>query len=414
MAKVGTMAKVHEAYGIKVVINERKADWKPKFLSEEEIKSTRKFHTTMDGYKATPLVSLENLAKQLGVSKIYVKDESYRFGLNAFKALGVTYAIAKLLCEKLDVDIDSVGFDYFKLPEVAEKIKDMVFVTATDGNHGKAVAWTATQLGCKSIVYMPKGSSLRRVQTIKEAGAKVYITEVNYDDTVRLAKQKAEEIGGFLVQDTAWEGYEKIPNWICRGYTTMAAEALDQMKLDGIIRPTHVFLQAGVGSFAGAVLGYYVNVFKDQCPITIIVEPEKAACIYKSALINDNNPHSVTGDLDTIMAGLACGEPNIVTWEILRDFAGAYVSCPDYVAAKGMRVLANPTGSDRKVVSGESGAVGLGLVSLLLEREELKELKNKLQLDEHSVILCFSTEGDTDPEDYKKVVDDGKNPSIFE
>ena len=408
------MEKIKEVYGIKTVVSDKEVDYLPAFLSQEEIKSVRNFHATIEGYKATPLVSLDDLAKGLGVSRIYVKDESYRFGLNAFKGLGATYAIAKLICEKLDVDINSISFDYLKSPEVAEKIKDMVFVTATDGNHGRAVAWAATQLGCKSIVYMPKGSSIRRLQHIKDAGADVSITDVNYDEAVRIAKRKAEEIGGYVIQDTAWEGYEKVPNWICQGYTTMAYEAIDQMKLEGITKPTHLFLQAGVGSFAGAVLGYYANVFKGELPITTIVEPENAATIYKSALTNDGEPHAVTGDLETIMAGLACGEPNVVTWEILRDFAKAYVSCPDYVAARGMRILANPVGNDKKVISGESGAVGLGLVSLLLEREELKELKDQLQLDENSVILCFSTEGDTDPEHYNKVVYDGKNPSPFE
>ena len=408
------MEKIKEVYGIKTVVSDKEVDYLPAFLSQEEIKSVRNFHATIEGYKATPLVSLDDLAKGLGVSRIYVKDESYRFGLNAFKGLGATYAIAKLLCEKLDVDINSISFDYLKSPEVAEKIKDMVFVTATDGNHGRAVAWAATQLGCKSIVYMPKGSSIRRLQHIKDAGADVSITDVNYDEAVRIAKRKAEEIGGYVIQDTAWEGYEKVPNWICQGYTTMASEAIDQMKLDGITKPTHLFLQAGVGSFAGAVLGYYANVFKGELPITTIVEPENAATIYKSALTNDGEPHAVTGDLETIMAGLACGEPNVVTWEILRDFAKAYVSCPDYVAARGMRILANPVDNDKKVISGESGAVGLGLVSLLLEREELKELKDQLQLDENSVILCFSTEGDTDPEHYNKVVYDEKNPSPFE
>lgn len=408
------MEILNEALGINAVIRNKKLAERPSFLSEEEVSGVRKFHTTIKGYKATPLVRLDNLAQELGISKIYVKDESYRFGLNAFKGLGVTYAIAKLLCEKINVDINAVSFDYFKLHEVQEKIKDMVFVTATDGNHGRALAWSATQLGCKSIVYMPKGSSLRRLQHIKDAGAEASITELNYDDAVRLASKKADEIGGYFVQDTAWEGYEKIPNWISQGYTTMAAEALDQMKLDGTIRPTHIFLQAGVGSFAGGMLGYFANVFKDQLPITTIVEPENAACIYKSALADDEKPHAVIGDLNTIMAGLACGEPNTVTWQILRDFAKAYVSCPDYVAARGMRVLANPIGNDHKVISGESGAVGLGLVTLLLEREEMKELKNKLELDENSVIVCFSTEGDTDPEHYRKVVYDGKNQSFFE
>lgn len=407
------LEKVNEIYGIKTVISNRKVDYLPSFLSAEETKRVRDFHATIQGYKATPLVSLDNLARRLGVSKIYLKDESHRFGLNAFKGLGATYAIAKLLSEKLNVDINSISFDYLKSPEIAEKIKDMVFVTATDGNHGRAVAWAATQLGCKSIVYMPKGSSLRRLQHIKDAGAEAYILDVNYDDAVRKSREKAEEIGGYVIQDTAWEGYEKVPNWICQGYTTMAAEALDQMRLDGTNKPTHVFLQAGVGSFAGAILGYYANIFEEECPITTIIEPQNADTIYKSALANDGEPHAVTGDLETIMAGLACGEPNVVTWEILRDFAKAYVSCPDYVAARGMRLLANPIGNDKKIVSGESGAVGLGLVSLLLEREELKALKEKLELDENSVIVCFSTEGDTDPDHYEKIIYDGKNPSPF-
>ena len=398
------MESINEICGIKALLNNKVAGERPSFLSEEEVKGVRKFHATIDGYKATPLVSLESLAEKLSVSKIYVKDESKRFGLNAFKGLCATYAMARLLCEKLEVDIETIDYNYFKLPEVKEKIKDMVFVTATDGNHGRAVAWAAAQLGCGSIVYMPKGSSLRRLQHIKDTGAEAFITDVNYDDAVRLAKEKADEIGGALIQDTAWEGYEKVPNWITQGYTTMAAEAIDQMNSDGSIRPTHVFLQAGVGSFAGGILGYFTNIFKDEPPVTIIAEPENAACIYESALADDEKPHSVTGDLNTIMAGLACGEPNTVTWPILRDFAQAYVSCPDYVAAKGMRILAVPLGNDKKVISGESGAVGLGLLALLLEREELKILKDKLKLNENSVIICFSTEGDTDPKQYQAII----------
>ena len=398
------MESINEICGIKALLNNKVAGERPGFLNEEEVKGVRKFHATIEGYKPTPLVSLECLAEKLCVSKIYVKDESKRFGLNAFKGLGATYAIAKLLCEKLEVDIESIDYNYFKLPHVKEKIKDMVFVTATDGNHGRAVAWAAAQLGCKSIVYMPKGSSLRRLQHIKDTGADAFITDVNYDDAVRLAKKKADDIGGALVQDTAWEGYEKVPNWITQGYTTMAAEAIDQIKSDGSIRPTHIFLQAGVGSFAGGILGYFANVFKDEPPITVIAEPENAACIYKSALADDGKPHSVTGDLNTIMAGLACGEPNTVTWPILRDFAQVFVSCPDYVAAKGMRLLAAPLGNDKKVISGESGAVGLGLLALLLEKEEFKELKDKLKLNKNSVIICFSTEGDTDPEKYEAII----------
>ncbi len=383
----------------------------PDFLSDKEVKCVKNFHLSMDEYKVTPLVSLNTLAKKLGVHKIYVKDESYRFGLNAFKALGGTYAIARFLCKKLNIDVKLASFDYFNTPEVKEKIKDMVFATATDGNHGKGVAWAASKLGCKSVVYMPKGSSLTRLKAIQEVGAQAFITNLNYDESVRLVKEKAEKNGWQVIQDTSWEGYEDIPLWITQGYATMADEALEQMHLDGVKRPTHVFLQAGVGASAGSILGYYANVFKDECPIAVIVEPEDAACIYKSALADDGKAHFVTGELNTIMAGLACGEPNPMTWEILRDFAKGYVSCPDYVTARGMRILGNPIGKDEKIISGESGAVGLGLLTLLLEREELKDVKEKLKIDEHSIILCFSTEGDTDPQRYAEIVHDGKYPS---
>ncbi|MBF8984040.1 diaminopropionate ammonia-lyase [Lutibacter sp. B2] len=407
------MNKDNETFGIKAISNTIKERKFPEMLNENIVENVRKFHLSIEGYRVTPLVCLDGLAKELGVSKVSVKDESYRFGLNAFKSLGGTFAIAKVICEKLGIDLNHVNFDYLKSEDVQKKIEGMVFVTATDGNHGRGVAWAATQLGCKSVVYLPKGAAQRRVEAIREAGAQVEVTDLNYDDAVRLASKKGEENGWYLVQDTAWEGYEKIPNWITQGYTTMADEALEQLKSDGIQKPTHVFLQAGVGSMAGAVLGYYVNKFKGKYPITIIVEPEKAACIYKSALSGDGKPHFVTGELDTIMAGLACGEPNPVTWEILRDFANTYVSCPDYVSARGTRILANPIGNDKKIISGESGSVGIGLLSILMEKTELKELKNSLGLNEESVVLFFNTEGDTDPENYKKIVYDGKYPSIF-
>ncbi|MCY6483043.1 diaminopropionate ammonia-lyase [Clostridium aestuarii] len=407
------MERVNETYGIKAVVSDIATEGFPKIFNEEVVEGVRNFHASIKGYQATPLVRLDELSKELGVSRIYVKDESYRFGLNAFKSLGGTFAIAKFLCEKLGVDIHDVDFEYFKSQEIKEKIKDIVFVTATDGNHGRGIAWAATQLGCKSVVYLPKGSAQRRVDAIIEAGAEAYVTELNYDDAVRLATQKGEENGWYLIQDTGFEGYEKIPNWISQGYITMADEALDQLKLDGIQIPTHVFLQAGVGAMAGGVLGYYVNKFKGNHPTTVIVEPEQAACIYKSALAGDGKPHNVTGDLNTIMAGLACGEPNTVTWEILRDFAKAYVSCPDYVSANGVRILGNSIGQDKKIISGESGSVGVGLLSLLMVKPELEELKNDLGLNENSVVLFFNTEGDTDPENYKKIVHEGKNPSIF-
>lgn len=383
----------------------------PDFLNEEEIEKVINFHESMKEYKPTDLVNLNNLATRLGIKSIYVKDESTRFGLNAFKGLGGAYALARIICKKLNIDISQGTFEYFSKKDIKNKIKDMIFVTATDGNHGRGVAWAANKLGCKSVVYMPKGSSVIRLNNIKNEGAEAFITDINYDDAVRLAQKKSLENGWYMVQDTAFEGYEEIPNWITQGYATMAYESIEQLKLDGITKPTHIFLQAGVGSFAGSILGYYANVFKNKLPKVIIVEPNLADCIYKSALSKDGEAKFVKGHMNTIMAGLACGEPNTQTWPILRDFSFAYVSCPDYVAARGMRVLASPIKDDRKIISGESGAVGVGLISLLMERESLKSMREDLKLNKDSIVLCFSTEGDTDPIHYNKVVYDGKNPS---
>lgn len=379
-------------------------------LSKKEIIMVREFHKSVPQYNLTPLFSLNRLSEFLGVKRIMIKDESYRFGLNAFKVLGGSYAISKYLSEKLG--FNDVNYERLRSAEVKSKIGEITFVTATDGNHGRGVAWTATQLGQKSLVYMPKGSSEKRLQSIINEGAEAYITEYNYDDAVRYAIKRAEEIGGVVVQDTAWEGYTNIPLWIIQGYCTLIDEAVEQIKEMGIERPTHVFLQAGVGSYAGAVLGYLVSLYGDERPFTVVVEPENAACIYESARCADGKPHAVKGDLSTIMAGLACGEPNPISWNILRDYADMYVSCPDYVSARGMRVLGNPLKGDPQIISGESGAVGLGLLSLILQRPQLKNMKDLLNLNENSVVLCISTEGDTDPENYRKIVWDGTFPLI--
>ncbi|NLK00996.1 MAG: pyridoxal-phosphate dependent enzyme, partial [Clostridia bacterium] len=188
-------------------------------------------------------------------------------------------------------------------------------------------------------------------------------------------------------------------------------EALEQIALSGGDLPTHVFLQAGVGSFAGSILGYLVSRFGVERPLTIIMEPENAACIFKSAAVGDGKAHFVEGDLSTIMSGLSCGEPNAISWGLLRDYADMYISCPDYIAARGVRILACPLGGDPPVVSGESGAVGMGLVSMLMEGKEPVELKKSLNLGEASRILLISTEGDTDPLDYRRIVWDGAYPT---
>lgn len=389
--------------------SEEKADLN--FLSKKEIEKARRFHKSFPQYTKTPLVSLDNLAEKLGVGGIYIKDESYRFGLNAFKVLGASYAMSKYLAQRLGIDISELDYEKLTSEEIRKKLGEITFVTATDGNHGRGVAWTAAQLKQKSVVYMPKGSSLTRLDNIRKEGAEASIMDMNYDDAVRLAAENARKYGWVVVQDTAWEGYEDIPSWIMQGYGTMAAEALEQLNSSGVERPTHIFVQAGVGSFAAAVQGYLASIFKDDCPTTVIVEADEAACLYKSALQGDGKPQTVTGDMPTIMAGLACGEPNIIAWEVLKSYSSMFVSCPDWVAAKGMRMLGNPIKGDEKVISGESGAVTLGLVAAIMTRNELKDLREALKLDENSRVLLFSTEGDTDPDKYRSIVWDGEYPS---
>ncbi|CZR97456.1 MULTISPECIES: diaminopropionate ammonia-lyase [unclassified Clostridioides] len=383
-----------------------------KFLNEEEITKVRNFHKSFPQYKETPLANLEGLAKKLGVAGVYVKDESYRFGLNAFKVLGGSYSMGKYLAQRLDTDISELGYDKLTSDEIKEKLGEITFFTATDGNHGRGVAWTANKLGQKSVVLMPKGSSEFRLNKIKGEGADASITDLNYDDAVRLANDYAEaDDHGVMVQDTAWDGYEEIPAWIMQGYGTMAQEAIEQLKEYGVDRPTHVFVQAGVGSLAGAVQGYVASIY-DECPITVVVEADEADCYYKSAEAGDGKPRFVGGDMPTIMAGLACGEPNTIGFEVLKNHAAAFVSAPDWVSAKGMRTLGNPLNGDAKVISGESGAVTTGLLIAAMEREDLADLRKDLKLDENSRILLISTEGDTDPDKYRSIVWDGEYPSI--
>lgn len=389
----------------KVVQYERKSGPKYNldFLNLESAKKVQSFHASFPVYKETPLVELKHTAKSMGLGNIYIKDESYRFGLNAFKVLGGSYAIGNYLAKRLGKSITEMPYEKLVSGEIKRELGDITFVTATDGNHGRGVAWTAKQLQQKSVVYMPRGSAEERLMNIRAEGADASITDLNYDEAVRLANSQAEQKGWVMVQDTAWEGYEDIPGWIMQGYGTMGYEAYMQLPE----KPTHIFLQAGVGSMAGAVAGFFASVYGEDRPIITIVEPNKADCIYKTAEAADGKLHFVTGDMDTIMAGLACGEPCSIGWNVLRDYADNFISCPDYAAAQGMRVLGNPEPGDTKVVSGESGASAFGCIAEIMRDKTLVELKNKLKLDENSKVLFFSTEGDTDKENYKSIVWDG-------
>jgi diaminopropionate ammonia-lyase len=379
-------------------------------LTIDEMKKAHRFHTSFPQYSETPLVNLKNLAKRLGIKGFYVKDESYRFGLNAFKVLGGSYAIARYIAQKLNKDIAELGFDTLISDETKKKLGDITFYTATDGNHGRGVAWAANKLRQKSVVLMPAGSSQTRLANILKEGADASITNLNYDDAVRLANEKASaDPNGVMVQDTAWDGYEEIPSWIMQGYGTMSFEAHRQLQGYGVTRPTHIFVQAGVGSLAGSVQGFFANVYRDNCPVTTIVEASAADCLYRSA--KENKLVAVGGELKTIMAGLACGEANTISWRILKNYSSFFVSAPDWAAAKGMRLLGAPLKGDERIISGESGAVPSGLAAAILENDDCRELRESLGLDADSVILAFSTEGDTDPEKYRDIVWDGEYPS---
>ncbi|GHV54798.1 PLP-dependent lyase/thiolase [Deltaproteobacteria bacterium] len=367
-----------------------------------------RFHKSFREYAPTPLVSLPSLAAELGLGRILLKDESRRFGLNAFKVLGGSYAIGRILAERLHIPPENLSREELASPAIKNRLGEITFVTATDGNHGRGVAWTARQFGQKAVIFMPRGSAASRVDNIRATGAQCIVTQGNYDDTVRLANRYAEEQGGVLVQDTAWEGYEITPRHIMQGYMTLAVEILEQLPACGAVCPTHLFLQAGVGSFPGAVLGHMAAVLGADMPLTTIVEPHAAACIYKSFVARDGLPHAVSGDMPTIMAGLACGEPCTISYEVLRDYAAASVSCPDYLAANGMRILAAPRPGDSPIVSGESGAVTCGLLAYMMTTEEGRSMASRLRLDKDATVLLISTEGDTAPSLYRDIVWHGK------
>ena len=309
----------------------------------EEIKKARTFHESFPQYSETPLTKLPHMASYLGVKEVYVKDESYRFGLNAFKVLGGSFAMARYIAKETGKDVSELPYSVLTSEQLRKEFGQATFFTATDGNHGRGVAWAANRLGQKAVVHMPKGTTQTRLQNIAKEGAQVDIQELNYDDCVRLAAKEADETPrGVIVQDTAWDGYEEIPAWIMQGYGTMAMEAGEQLKAQGCERPTHIFVQAGVGSLAGAVVGYFSNLYADNLPTFVVVEAEAAACLYKGAAAGDGDIRIVDGDMQTIMAGLACGEPNTISWDILKNHVKVFIAAPDWVAANGMRMLAAP------------------------------------------------------------------------
>lgn len=326
-------------------------------------------------YAPTPLRRLDGLARKAGIGGILLKDESGRFGLGSFKALGGGYAVARV--------VEAHG-------------RAITVTCATDGNHGRAVAWGAARAGCGCVIFVHEGVSAGRKRAIEALGAEVRVVPGTYDDAVRRSAEVAAAEGWILVSDTSWEGYETIPRDVMLGYAVMAEEALDEL---GAERPSHVFLQGGVGGLAAAVASVLERRSGPERPRIVVVEPERAACLLASC--RAGRPVAVAGGLDTVMAGLACGEPSLLAWRILDELADAFLAIPDHAAVATMRLLAEGAAGDPPLVIGESGVAGLaGALALAA----VPAFRSTLGLGPESRLLVFGTEGATDPDIYRALV----------
>ena len=360
-------------------------------LSLEGFELASKEITSWDNYKPTPLHSFDDIAQETGVSSVFYKDENTRFNLKSFKALGGAYAVANLLIKKLkDEGIKANSSDLI-LGAYKDYTSKLTVCCATDGNHGRSVAWGAQQFGCNCEIYIHQNVSPGREKAIAKYGALVNRIDGNYDESVRIAAKVAESNGYTVVSDTSYEGYTDIPKDVMQGYTVMVDEAMKQMN----VTPTHVFLQGGVGGFPSAVVSFLQESL-DCPPIFVVVEPVNADCLFQSAV--NGEPTPIHGDLDTIMAGLACGEVSVLAWLILESHVTHFMSITDESVPKAMQLLAN---RKTPIVAGESAITGLA--GYLIACND-SDLKSKLMINENSKVLFFGTEGDTDEEMYEQLV----------
>lgn len=347
--------------------------------------------TSWSGYTPTPLRDLPDIARRTGLAAIRLKDEATRFGLQSFKALGGAYAVGSLLLDELARTGAATGARTADLEAgTHQRITERIVVTcATDGNHGRAVAWAAQRFHARSVIFIHAGVSQARADAILRYGAEIRRVRGNYDDAVRETAREADTHHWHVVSDTSWPGYTEIPRTIMQGYRLMADEAADQWTGDP---PTHVFIQGGVGGVAAAVSIHMRARFKPD-PTVIVVEPDRAACLLASAELGERT--AIPGDLDTLMAGLACGEPSLLAWQELERAAAAFMAIPDEAAVDTMRLLARCG-----IESGESGAAGLA--GLLLATSDPAACAN-LGLNGDSRVLAFSTEGATDAALYARL-----------
>ena len=341
-------------------------------LSEKEIDEAYLSISNWKGYAPTPLIELNKLSKELNLNKIYYKDENKRFDLKSFKALGGAYAVEK----------------------VTKGNKDIIVATATAGNHGRSVAWGARRLGLKCKIFISEFVSDARGKAMADLGADVVKVKGNYEKSLMECIKQSTENNWQIVQDVAWKDYMLVPKYTMAGYTVMMKEIVDQLKNEKI---THIILQAGVGGMAGAMVAGIARYLKNV-PITIVVEPDSAACVMES--IKSGKIEKIDIKRESLMGGMSCGEVSLVPWEILKNSVKHCVSLPDDDIAKTMRLLGNSSFSDEKVIAGENSAPGL--ISLISCCED-QNIKEKLKLNNNSNVLVFGCEGDTDKEMYQKL-----------
>ena len=342
-------------------------------LSKKDIDDAYLSISSWEGYSPTPLIELNKLSKELGLNKIFYKDESKRFDLKSFKALGGAYAVEK----------------------ITKGNKDIVVATATAGNHGRSVAWGAKRLGLKCKIFISEFVSDARGQAMAKLGADVIKVKGNYEKSLIECIKQSTENNWQIVQDVAWEDYMLVPKLTMAGYTVMMREIIDQIKDNQV---THIILQAGVGGMAGAMVGGIAR-YLDYIPTTIVVEPDSAACVLES--IRSGKIEKIDIERESLMGGMSCGEVSLVPWEILKNSVKYCISLPDDDIAKTMRLLGNASFSNQKIIAGENSAPGV--ISLIASCEDEKT-KKELQFDKDSNVLLIGCEGDTDQEMYQKLV----------
>lgn len=399
-----------------VIFQNPRADREAKFRLGDHERALAEIRT-WPNYAPTPLIRLDGLARELGLATILYKDEAHRFGLRSFKALGGAYAVLRVIQQRVaeqtgespsSVDLRNgswqdhlphrIGKRQGHLPHKslaahADLAQTITVTTATDGNHGRAVAWGASQFGCRAVIYIPRTCSPAREQAIASFGATVIRTSLDYDDTVRQCAADAAKNGWQVVSDTSWEGYEEIPTLVMEGHAVMAAEACEQIGSQFGAPPTHVFVQAGVGGLAGAVCGHFPQ------SRFIVVEPEHAAGLFASA--RAGRPVRAPGEVHTVMAGLECAEVSPIAWRILDRGADFFMTIPDSAVPHCLRLLAKSPHGDSPILAGESGVAGL---IALLEAARDFASRELLQLDTASRVLFFGTEGVTDEELWRDLI----------